>query len=83
MGSIEQGSSMVEIRLFKRDDERSTWKNVNVSAYLPTFLTGEQNISNVTKRINLMYFKRPSAVHAICWTLQGDENPHWIDSPFL
>ncbi len=74
---------MVEIRLFKFGEDRGQWQAVKPSAYLPTFLTGEKNIANVNKRINLMYFKRPSAVEAICWTLDGLEGPQWITSPFL
>jgi hypothetical protein len=83
MSTGHQGSSMVEIRLFKKGDDKANWKSVKVAAYLPTFLSGEQNVSNVNKRIVLMYFKRPSDVQSICWLVQGETDVVWLDSPFL
>ena len=77
------GSSMVEVRLFKDGDNEAAWQDVAVSSYLPVFLSGEQNVQNITKRIELMYFKRPSAVLKIRWNIQSEpDNGYWIESPF-
>jgi len=77
------GSSMVEVRLFRDGDNVEAWQDAPVASYLPVFLAGEQNVANITKRLELMYFKRPSAVLKIRWNIQSDpENGYWIDSPF-
>lgn len=77
------GSSMVEVRLFRDGDNEDAWQEVAVSSYLPVFLSGEQNVQNITKRIELMYFKRPSNIVKIRWNIQNEPaNGYWLESPF-
>lgn len=77
------GSSMVEVRLFRDGDNTDAWQDVAVSSYLPVFLAGDQNVANITKRLEHMYFKRPSNVVKVRWNIQSEpDNGYWIDSPF-
>lgn len=74
---------MVEVRLFRDGDNIDNWESVEVASYLPSFLSGQQNIENITKRLELMYFKRPSDVVKLRWCIQSEpKTGFWIDSPF-
>jgi len=76
-------STMVAVRLFKNDDLEENWKEVPISSFMPSFLSGDDNIQNINKRIQ-MRFLREGATHIKArWHYQGnDDLGYWVSSEF-
>jgi len=84
MSTITTGSSMVSLKIKKVGDLDKIWVDIPVSSYLPVFLSGAQNIENIEKRIDHMYFKKSSEILEIRWAFKDDNDAyHIVKSPFL
>lgn len=84
MNVVLTGSSMVSIQIKKTGDLDKDWPNIPVSSYLPVFLSGEQNVENIQKRIEQVYFKKSLDVLEIRWCFRDQVKDGYIlKSPFL
>ena len=79
---VNQGSSLVAIRLVRDEDLEKDWATLPVESYLPMFLNGENNEANIAKRLDLIYFRKDKTIRKICWNLRGETKGVVLDSPY-
>lgn len=64
---------MVAVRLFKQNDDHDAWEKVSVTSYMPSFLSGEDDIQNINKRVQMRFLRQGSGYTKARWHYQSNE----------
>jgi hypothetical protein len=73
-------STIVAIRLFKAEDSTENWKSVSIIGYLPVFLSGNDNVENVNKRVHMLYLRNQTTYIKLRWHYkENEEDGYWLE----
>ncbi|NBV41416.1 hypothetical protein EBR96_01415 [bacterium] len=73
-------TQLIEIRIFKSDENQENWLETPVAAYLPALITGDAMADNVARRLKVGFFKPDPEIKRIRWNLKGEpENGTWVE----
>jgi hypothetical protein len=71
---------MIAVKLFKSNDNIAHYNQHPTAAYLPSFLSGEQDKENIRKRIISTFLKSDPQIIKAGWHYQDDaNNVFWVD----
>jgi hypothetical protein len=74
---------MAAVKLFKKEQLDQPYKELPVTAYLPSFLSGEPDKKNIEKRIINTFLKSDQSIIKAGWHYQDDETTiYWLDNSF-
>ncbi len=75
---------MIAVKLFKGTDSDVAYENQPVTAYLPSFLSGDQDKDNIEKRIIATFLKSDPTILKAGWHYQDDDSRvYWLTNPVV
>ncbi len=72
---------MAAVKLIKTDQLDQPYKDLPVTAYIPSFLSGDSDKKNIEKRITNTFLNSNDGVIKAGWHYQDDEETvYWLEA---